>query len=145
MIITQQVGAEVLVEVSQFYERVGYTGGIQDSDVVCLERQDHELVGVVKLCKEEGVLVLRGLYVSEDLRGTGVGTRLLRAVSKTIGKQECWCIPYQYLLDFYSTAGFSKCGESEAPEFLVERCRKYVSTGMDVVLMKRPVGFCDGV
>ena len=144
MNITQQVGAKVRMQVNQFYERVGYTGGIQDSDVVCLERQGHAVVGVVKLCKEEGVLVLRGLFVSEDLRGTGVGTRLLRAVSKTIGNQECWCIPYRYLSDFYSTVGFARCRESEAPAFLVERCGKYVSKGMDVVLMKRSIGFCDG-
>ena len=144
MNITQQIGAEVRLEVSQFYERVGYTGGIQDSDVVCLERQDHDLVGVVKLCKEEGVLVLRGLYVSEDLRGTGVGTRLLRAVSETIANQECWCIPFAYLSDFYATVGFARCRESEAPAFLEERCRKYVSKGMDVVIMKRPIGFCGG-
>ena len=141
MNISQQIGSKVRIEGEQFYKSVGYSGGIQDSDIVILSRQDSDVVGMTRLCEEEGVFVLRGLYVAESLRGTGLGTKLLHAASRTIGKRECWGVPFRNLVEFYSSAGFIEYKESGAPEFLVERIKKYISEGMDVVLVKRP--FCN--
>jgi N-acetylglutamate synthase-like GNAT family acetyltransferase len=138
------MGADVRPEVGRFYKSVGYTGGIQDTDIVFMERQGQDVAGVTRLCKEGDVLVLRGMTVTETLRGTGIGTRLLRAASEEIGSRECWCIPNTYLSDFYSVAGFSNATISEAPAFLAERHRRYIEKGMDVVLMKRSKSFYDG-
>ncbi|MBU8923236.1 MAG: GNAT family N-acetyltransferase [Bacteroidales bacterium] len=143
MSISCQIGSEIRIEGEQFYKSVGYSGGINDSDIVIISHQDTNVVGMTRLCEEEGVFVLRGLYVAEALRGTGIGTKLLQAASKSIGKRECWGVPFRNLLKFYSSAGFMECRESGAPEFLVERINKYISEGMDVVLVKRPFGNSD--
>lgn len=143
MNISQQIGSKVRIEGEQFYKSVGYSGGIRDSDIVIISHQDSDVVGMTRLCREEGVFVLRGLYVAEALRGTGIGTKLLQAASKTIGKRECWGVPFRNLVKFYSSAGFIECKESGAPAFLVVRSKKYISEGMDVVLVKRPFGYSD--
>jgi predicted N-acetyltransferase YhbS len=123
---------------------MGYTCGIKDLDVVIVGRQRQDVVGAVRLCNEKGVLVMRGMYVAEALRGSGIGKSLLYSASKEIGNRECWCVPYRHLSDFYSTAGFAECSPSEAPTFLAERNRNYIAAGMDVILMKRSKSFCDG-
>ena len=143
MKISQNIGSKVRIQGEQFYNSVGYSGGIQDSDIVISARKGSDFVGLIRLCKEEGVFVLRGLYVSEAFRGTGIGIKLLHAASKTIEKRECWGIPFRDLAKFYSSAGFIECEESDAPTFLVVRSKKYISEGMDVVLVKRPLGYSD--
>jgi predicted N-acetyltransferase YhbS len=135
--ITRHKGEDVRIEVGRFYEAVGYAGGVRDVDVVFVERRGDDVVGAVRLCREEGVLVLRGMYVSGDLRGTGIGTRMLEAVSGEIGDRECWCVPFNGLSDFYSRAGFSEYTSGDAPAFLLERLKRYKAGGMDVILMKR--------
>ena len=143
MNISQQIGLDVRIEGEQFYKSVGYSGGIRDSDIVILSQQDSDIVGMIRLCEEEGVFVLRGLYVAEAVRGNGIGTKLLRAAGKTIGKRECWGVSFRNLVKFYSSVGFIECKESGAPEFLVARIKKYISEGMDVVLVRRPFGYFD--
>lgn len=139
--ISQQVGKEILCEANNFYESVGYTGGVKNTDVVFIARKDDKIIGLARLCKEEGIFVLRGLYVAEDVRGGGIGTRLLQIVSDNVGNQDCWCVPYKHLYEFYSNVGFSDCRGSEVPAFLLKRCHDYILKGMDVIIMKRPGSF----
>ena len=138
MDIDQHTGAEVRFEVDAFYKTVGYHSGVGQTDMVIAARDDGTIVGVTRLCKEEDTLVLRGLYVAAELRGRGIGSKLLRVASERIGQQECWCVPFTHLRDFYSTAGFSECRDSAVPNFLLTRVRGYIAKGMDVIIMKRP-------
>ena len=138
MPVTRHIGAEVRSEVRGFYESVGYGGGVGDSDVVYIERRGDEIVGAARLCGEKGLLVLRGMYVAETLRGSGIGSRLLQAADGEIGNRTCWCVSYRYLSRFYLAASFVECPASEAPPFLAERCGRYAEAGADVLIMKRP-------
>src|SRR6266704_1969885 len=72
-----------LPEVAAFYATCGYGGGISQADTVLVSRIRGQLVGVVRLCPQEGVVVLRGMQVHPAFRRQGVGSRLLSA-----------CIPF---------------------------------------------------
>ena len=127
-----------LAFVQSFYLSVGYGGGASPGDRVLVAREDQTIVAAVRLCAEDDTLVLRGMYVAEERRGQGIGTRLLEATSAAIGSSECWCIPYHHLTDFYSRIGFRVCEREAIPLFLAERWRRYTASERDVVIMKRP-------
>jgi len=61
-----------LPEVAAFYATCGYGGGINQADTVLVSRICGQLVGVVRLCPQEGVVVLRGMQVHPAFRRQGV-------------------------------------------------------------------------
>ncbi len=67
---------------------------------------------------ESSILVLRGMYVSEERQRQGLGTRLLALASSEIGSAECWCVPYAHLVEFYSRIG---CRLGASPHLLRTR------------------------
>ena len=124
--------------VLSFYNRVGYGGGLYPDDRLLVARENRSIVAAVRLCDEEGFLVLRGMYVAEERRGQGLGSRLLESASSAIGSSECWCVPYTSLRDFYSRIGFQK--SESIPAFLMARCEQYTESGQLVTVMQRPEG-----
>ena len=120
-----------------FLRAAGYSQPIQDADEVFAAWTGSEVVGAVRLAREHGVLVLRGMRVREDLRRRGVGRQLLRSLDEAIGKTTCWCISYSWLTAFYGTIGFKVADVAHAPAFLAERRRQYVQEGLDVAIMVR--------
>ena len=55
-----------------------------------------EIVGVVRLCEENEVLVLRGMYLLGAWQRKGVGSRLLDELVPLIGDRPCWCVAYRH-------------------------------------------------
>ena len=127
--------------VQAFYTTVGYGCGALPGDRLLVARADQSIIAAVRLCTENGTLVLRGMYVAEERQGQGIGSRLLEAMAKVIGAAECWCLPYSHLTGFYSRIGFCLYEGEEAPPFLTERWRRYVDSGQKVVIMKRPTRY----
>jgi N-acetylglutamate synthase-like GNAT family acetyltransferase len=128
-------------EITSFYLGVGYSCQLHESDLVIQARENGEVVGAVRLCQEKGKLVLRGMYVSEAKRGSGIGTALLRAASDEISHRECWCIPYTYLTQLYGRAGFEEAPKYAEPRFLLDRLARYSRKGKSVVLLVRPANW----
>lgn len=126
-----------LARVQSFYLSVGYGGGIHPSDRLLVSSTNKLIVAAVRLCTECGTLVLRGMYVAEERRGLGIGSRLLESASGLIGKSECWCLPYAHLTSFYSRIGFHVCEGKTIPPFLAARWERYTTGGKKVVVMKR--------
>ncbi len=125
-------------EIETFYSGVGYSGKLAQSDIVVVARENSEVVGAVRLCLETNCLVLRGMYVSEQRRGTGIGAALLLNASNEIGLRKCWCIPFIHLCSFYGKIGFMEVQPNTAPAFLSARIAEYTDRGKSVVLMRRP-------
>jgi N-acetylglutamate synthase-like GNAT family acetyltransferase len=97
-----------------------------------------EICGIVWLCEEENVLVLRGMRVRKDLQRRGIGSRLLRAAEPMTGGRMCFCIPHRHLRSFYARIGFQEIRSNKAPSFLEERYNRYrFEYGLDVILMHR--------
>ena len=125
---------------NSFYRTVGYGGGCNPGDRLLVARECQRIVAAVRLCEEEGIRVLRGMYVTEDRRGQGIGSKLLESADGAIGGSECWCVPYEHLADFYSRIGFREHTVESAPKFLTERRSRYLARGHVVTIMRRPAG-----
>jgi N-acetylglutamate synthase-like GNAT family acetyltransferase len=131
--------SEEIERIVTFYHHDNdYKPTIGPSDVIIVAENKEVLCGVVRLCKENEVLVLRGMRVGDGMRKQGIGTGLLEAVEAVINERECFCIPHRYLCSFYGHIGFRKIETSEAPSFLRERCAEYRHKyGLDVIIMRR--------
>jgi GNAT superfamily N-acetyltransferase len=106
VVTIKRAHAEEIEQAAAFYRENGYRPAISPADVIFLAENDGALYGAVRLCEEKGVLALRGMCVSQEMQGQGIGTRLLRAAEPLIGARECFCIPHRHLRSFYGSIGF---------------------------------------
>ncbi len=124
--------------VVSFLRREGYPHRIDARDRHFIAERGREVVAAVRLSRTEPALVLRGMRVREDCRRRGVGRRLLALAARQIGAEICYCLPYRWLVSFYGEAGFREIAAAEAPAFLAARYARYVTSGQDVTIMRRP-------
>jgi N-acetylglutamate synthase-like GNAT family acetyltransferase len=121
--------AEDISRALNFYAERRYGGGIRPEDAVLLAERDGELVGIVRLTAEEGVVVLRGMQVHPKFQRQGIGKRLLASVAQDLDGRDCFCIPYAHLVGFYRGIGFQVIEQAKAPTFLRLRLEKYQNRG----------------
>ena len=126
-------------DIAALYERCGYSGGLSADDTILVAGRAESLVGVVRLCSERRVAVLRGMQVLPDFQRQGIGRALLDESLRRVDDAACYCIPWSYLEQFYSSGGFERCESSNVPDFLAERFSLYTKQGRDVILMRRVV------
>lgn len=130
-----------LARIRAFYETVGYGGGVTTADLVLVATRDRSLAGVVRLCQDQGVTVLRGMQVAPDCRRQGIGLALLAACGPWLGPGPAYCLPYAHLGKFYARAGFLPAAPATLPRFLADRLAAYRLAGQQVIAMRRlPAG-----
>lgn len=123
--------------IKTFYSQCGYGGGLNKEDRVLIAQLGEEIIGVVRLCPDDGFSVLRGMQILAPFQRQGIGTRLLRACAEELVDQVCYCIPWQHLRSFYQQAGFQEISPVEVPALLHERFDGYIFRRMNVILMRR--------
>src|SRR5437868_10016040 len=119
--LIEQIPKERHDQIRSVYARVGYKGGIKEDDVAFLAIANGNPVGAVRLCIEEGVMILRGMMVHPDYQRQGIGRALLKALDPAIGNELCYCVNPPYLKDFYGSIGFEEIEKKKAPSFLIHR------------------------
>ncbi len=124
--------------IADLYREAGYGASVGADDTVIVAKAGAVLVGVVRLCPEEGVLVLRGMQVRTSFQGQGIGRRLLDACVPHMTKTEAYCLPYSHLERFYAAAGFARVHGGGLPGFLADRLAAYRERAQDVMAMRRP-------
>jgi len=131
--------AEDISRVLNFYAERRYGGGIRPEDAVLLAEHDGEVVGIVRLTTEEGVVVLRGMQVHPRFQRQGIGKRLLANVADELNGRGCFCIPYAHLAGFYGGIGFRPIKPAKAPTFLGLRLEEYQDRddGSEYLIMRR--------
>jgi N-acetylglutamate synthase-like GNAT family acetyltransferase len=134
--ITQAIASD-MPAVRGLYAEAGYGAAINPSDIVMVAKFDDQLTGVVRLCTEEGVTVLRGMQIRPMFHRQGIGTQLLRACEPFLDQHISFCLPYTYLLGFYGQAGFNVAEAADLPAFLVQRLSSYTAQGKDILAMCR--------
>jgi len=55
-------------DIAAFYEMCGYLSGLGVNDTTLVAVLADSMVGVVRLCSEHGVVVLRGMQIHSDFR-----------------------------------------------------------------------------
>ena len=113
LIEVRRAMAEDISRVLKFYAERRYGGGIRPEDALLLAEHDGELIGIVRLATEEGVVALRGMQVHPRFQRQGIGKRLLAAVAQELDGKGCFCIPYAHLVGFYGEIGFPRDGTRE--------------------------------
>jgi len=139
LIEVRRAMAEDISRAANFYAERRYGGGIPREDSVLLAEHDGELVVIVRLTEEEGVVVLRGMQVHPKFQRQGIGKRLLATVAQELDGRDCFCIPYAHLVGFYGGIGFHVMEPAKAPTFLQRRLEKYRDRGdgNDFLIMRR--------
>ena len=125
----------------RFYDSCGYGGtAIEQRDTVLLVWHQYAVVGIVRLCPEDGFLCLRGMQIHSDFRRAGLGSRMLLDLELALHPLPCFCLPYRYLEGFYGQAGFSRAEPGQLPRVLQDRLSSYLQQGIDVIAMFRSPG-----
>jgi GNAT superfamily N-acetyltransferase len=139
LIEVRRAMAEDISRAVNFYAERRYGGGIRPEDAVLLAEHDGELVGIVRLTAEEGVVVLRGMQVHPRFQRQGIGKRLLATIAHELGGRGCFCIPYAHLVGFYGGIGFHVIEPAKAPTFLRLRLERYQdrADGNEYLIMRR--------
>ena len=114
-----------LERVRAFYRASAYAGEVAAADRVVMAEEGNCIVGLVRLVRESGVVVLRGMRVAPDQQRQGIGARMLATVDQVLRTEACYCIAYQHLLAFYGRIGFQELGPAAAPPFLAQRLNDY--------------------
>jgi GNAT superfamily N-acetyltransferase len=95
------------------------------------------IVGVVRLCREHGVTVLRGMRIADLYQRRGIGAALLRRLEPLLANENCYCLPFAHLGRFYSSIGFEVVEDGDVPGFLAERAARYIAKGEAISPMVR--------
>lgn len=127
-------------EVMEFLRENGYPLEVNPADTFYAAIDQGVMVGVVRLAREFGITVLRGMRVAPSHQRRGIGTRLIRLLEEDLNGTECYCIPYAHLIEFYGQIGFRVLDTSDAPPHLSERIAGYRArgTGKEYAIMYRP-------
>ncbi len=124
-------------DIAALYAEAGYGASPDPADLVIVAKSDGQLAGVVRLCQEHGVTVLRGMQIRIDLQRQGIGAKMLAVCWAYLDQRESYCLPYSHLVSFYGAAGFTVVNDGSLPDFLSRRLASYVSGGRDVIAMRR--------
>jgi GNAT superfamily N-acetyltransferase len=122
---------------NDFYQSCESAGRAQPGDRILFAETASEIMGLVRLCPENGHLILRGMRVRSDQQRRGVGRQLLFAAEEWIGDAECFCLPYTHLERFYGTIGFKLVPPEALPKYLQNRMAQYSGRGLSIIGMKR--------
>ncbi len=120
-----------------FYHQCNYSGVISKEDTILIAQLEEKIVGAVRLCPNNGFVVLRGMQVLAPFQRQGIGTQMLQACVQQLVDQVCYCIPWQHLSSFYQQVDFQEVSPVSVPVLLQERFDDYISKGMKVILMCR--------
>jgi predicted N-acetyltransferase YhbS len=126
-----------LERVAAFYRTAGYGGGVSADDITLAATTEARIVGAVRLCRESGVIVLRGMQVDPAVQRQGIGSTLLRECLPHLEGGAAYCLPYAHLAGFYGAAGFVPAPPAMLPPFLAERLAGYLRKGQGVIAMRR--------
>lgn len=123
--------------VQGFYDSVGDHSRVSEGDIVLMAEQDQSLVGVVRLCQEDGHFVLRGMSVHPEYQKKGIGRRLLTRFEELVSDKTCWCIARDDLEVFYGRIGFGKITPDRLPLCLQKQVKEFNDLGHEVLCLVR--------
>lgn len=133
---------EFRVEAEIFYQLCQRETTLDSANTLVVAKLADLVVGIVRLCQEHGVYVLRTMQVHPSYQRQNVGSKMLQNFEALLNEKrirETFCMPYAHLEAFYNGIGFKKIVEPSAPLFLQDRIASTRLKKPDelVILMKR--------
>ncbi|EPF2931174.1 GNAT family N-acetyltransferase [Vibrio navarrensis] len=123
--------------VGKFYKEQGYHSAWSDTERAFICLSDNAIVGSVKVEFINDVTILRGMYIASDFQGQGLGLQFLQHIEPVLNLRTAYCMPLAHVTNFYKHIGFKEVEESQYPEFLQQRCKKYREMGYSITTMRR--------
>ena len=114
-------------ELRDFYLIFNNTGPVTSDDDIILANLRDRIVGTVRLSQENGVYIMRGMFVHEAFQKQAIGRKMLSVFEEHLKNRDisqAFLIRGPHLEAFYGQIGFHKT-DSSAPQFLMERSRSY--------------------
>ena len=136
-IVIRASGPEESARVSAFYTPQQHPTTLYADEQFVMALDGERLVGVVRLCQENGYWMLRTMWIDAGYRRRGIGSRMLQLFEVMLGERECYCVPLSHLPAYYGQIGFEVIPTEDAPSHLQERCRGYCNAGISSLVMKR--------
>ncbi len=101
--------------VNQCYDKVGFIHSNFNREFIAIAEFEGEKVGLGRLVKiDENNLELGGMYVLESFRGKGIASEVVRFLLNLAEPfPTVYCIPFEYLIPFYTKCGFTTCTQLE--------------------------------
>lgn len=128
MMVTVTVAKDVFEEATAFYQECARETKLDRSDILIVAKSGVRIVGIVRLCFEEGVHVLRTMQIHPDFQRKGIGSLLLHRFDELLkerGIRKIYCLPYEHLERFYGQIGFKRISTETAPRFLQDRLANF--------------------
>jgi predicted N-acetyltransferase YhbS len=104
-----------------FYKKCSAKYEPQEAERIFVATIDREIVGAVRLCHEHDRYILRTMQVLPEMRGAGIGLRLLKFFETFLSAHDTYCVAHAHLERFYGKAGFVVIPEDTAPRSIQER------------------------
>lgn len=126
-----------LADLNKFYIKQGYHSDWSDSERAFITIHDNQIVGAVKVESNNGVSILRGMYLGKEFQGGGLGTAFIKHIEPILDETVSYCMPFSHLADFYGKIGFKIVSPESYPAFLADRYNDYESKGYQIIAMCR--------
>lgn len=131
-----QVEPLMLPLVNRFYKACRYSAKAGRGEKVYVLKLEQRIVAALRLVpKPDGYYFLRSMCVDPDLRGQGLGTRLLQGITQELAERPCYCYPFKHLARFYGQVGFRRVEASSVADFIRDGFTRLNDSGRGVVLM----------
>ena len=124
-------------QINAFYKDVGYHSNWSPTERAFCSLINNEVVGAVKVENIHSVSILRGMYLTEQIRNKGYGSKFIQFIEPILNKTTSFCIPFAHLEQFYAQIGFKKIKMQQLPLFLQKRFVTYESNGHTIIAMQR--------
>ena len=122
-------------DVRSFYSETTYRNinSVSERDEIVAAFLEGKMIGVFRLCQENGFCVLRGFNVLNEYQRKGIGSLMLLKLEEKMPDRECYLICKKQLNALYSKVGFVIC-EAKTPDFLSERKLKYNNPELNILV-----------
>ncbi len=138
--ITVHVGnREDFDDIRAFYGR-WTTKSILPSQRFVIAKAGQSIIGAVRLCQEDGHVIVRTMQIDDRYHRQGIGTRMLATLEPLLEPAPSYCLPYVHLPAFYSKIGFQIIPVEQAPPHLQARYHLGTTQGIQMLVMHRPAG-----
>ncbi|WP_299019467.1 GNAT family N-acetyltransferase [uncultured Photobacterium sp.] len=122
--------------INRFYKSFYPAGKAKKDEIIWIGEDNSSIICCVRFKQFEHYQLLTGMLVHPEKRGGGVAKQLLTASTAQVTQAPCFCFAYSHLETLYQQAGFIVITDSELPEPLESRIRRYRQNGKNLIAMR---------